>query len=551
MPAISRKRSWISRLSIRHGRSPRIRGSGNWFACGWKRARCRPRTRKHLTADERRGLVAWIKEAQAFEAERNAGDPGPVLARRLSNAEYDYTIRDLTGVDIRPTREFPVDPANEAGFDNSGESLTMSPALLQEVPGGGAARRRPPRPQAATASPSPRTRSSPTPTATSTASSGSSTSTSGSRPIYADYFLAAWQYQHRERLGRPNDDLADNSPPRAGSAPSTWQTVWAVLTEPRRRSARSRTFATHGASCRQQQDAEAGTRAAASECATSSCDSADELASRSAASSRCKGISPGSQPFVLWRNRSSCADRRLPTSKLVDRRSPTRRDEARRDSRAGAILPRSSRCVLRRRSAARTSIPSAAGQGAAADRRLPPDAGLLPRRRAAVRADPRRRRAARARRAVAGARLRRAGPACGSTRTSSSSSGPSRRGSCAKRVRLRPRGGQGRDVGGEDEAAGRGVPRQGASRSAPSDDAIEAIETYFANIERRHPLGRAGAPGGRAEPPRRAARVRRAGLSPAADRPPSGRSCWRSTARCARRTSSATKRRCATRSSAC
>ena len=66
------------------------------------------------------------------EARRNAGDPGPVLARRLSNAEFDYTIRDLTGVDIRPTREFPVDPANEAGFDNSGESLTMSPALLKK-----------------------------------------------------------------------------------------------------------------------------------------------------------------------------------------------------------------------------------------------------------------------------------------------------------------------------------------------------------------------------------------------------------------------------------
>jgi hypothetical protein len=35
-------------------------------------------------------------------------------------------------VDIRPTREFPVDPANQAGFDNSGESLTMSPALLKK-----------------------------------------------------------------------------------------------------------------------------------------------------------------------------------------------------------------------------------------------------------------------------------------------------------------------------------------------------------------------------------------------------------------------------------
>src|SRR5262249_40331961 len=81
---------------------------------------------------ERAAIVAWVRDLLAHEAQRNAGDPGTVLARRLSNAEFDYTIRDLTGVDIRPTREFPVDPANPAGFDNSGESLVMSPALLKK-----------------------------------------------------------------------------------------------------------------------------------------------------------------------------------------------------------------------------------------------------------------------------------------------------------------------------------------------------------------------------------------------------------------------------------
>ena len=58
--------------------------------------------------------------------------PGTVLARRLSNAEYDNTIRDLTGQDMQVARQFPVDPANTAGFDNSGETLTMSPALLNK-----------------------------------------------------------------------------------------------------------------------------------------------------------------------------------------------------------------------------------------------------------------------------------------------------------------------------------------------------------------------------------------------------------------------------------
>jgi hypothetical protein len=82
---------------------------------------------------ERAAAIAWLRELGDREATRNAGDPGIVLARRLSNAEFDTTIRDLCGVDIQPTREFPVDPANEAGFDNSGESLTMSEALLRKV----------------------------------------------------------------------------------------------------------------------------------------------------------------------------------------------------------------------------------------------------------------------------------------------------------------------------------------------------------------------------------------------------------------------------------
>lgn len=84
------------------------------------------------TPAERLAVVDWIRALRLHLASKNAGDPGPVLTRRLSNAEYNYTIRDLTGVDIRPTAEFPVDPANPAGFDNSGESLAMSPALLKK-----------------------------------------------------------------------------------------------------------------------------------------------------------------------------------------------------------------------------------------------------------------------------------------------------------------------------------------------------------------------------------------------------------------------------------
>ena len=66
------------------------------------------------------------------EARKTAGDPGVVLPRRLNNAEFNYAIRDLTGVDIRPADSFPIDPASGEGFSNTGEALVMSPSLFKK-----------------------------------------------------------------------------------------------------------------------------------------------------------------------------------------------------------------------------------------------------------------------------------------------------------------------------------------------------------------------------------------------------------------------------------
>ncbi len=85
------------------------------------------------TAEQRAEMLKTIRSVLAAEARKVAGDPGVVLPRRLNNAEYDHTIRDLTGVDIRPTQSFPVDPAAGEGFDNTGEALTMSPALFAKL----------------------------------------------------------------------------------------------------------------------------------------------------------------------------------------------------------------------------------------------------------------------------------------------------------------------------------------------------------------------------------------------------------------------------------
>ncbi|MFM7321213.1 MAG: DUF1587 domain-containing protein, partial [Armatimonadota bacterium] len=84
-----------------------------------------------LTPRQRRSLGEWTRHFLDAEARARKDDPGVVPVRRLSNAEYDATIRDLTGVDLRPTREFPPDGAGGEGFTNASEALgEISPTLL-------------------------------------------------------------------------------------------------------------------------------------------------------------------------------------------------------------------------------------------------------------------------------------------------------------------------------------------------------------------------------------------------------------------------------------
>jgi hypothetical protein len=81
---------------------------------------------------ESQQVITAIEALLITAARKHAGDPGVILPRRLSNTEYDRAVRDLTGIDIRPTRDFPVDPAGGEGFDNTGEALRMSPNLLKK-----------------------------------------------------------------------------------------------------------------------------------------------------------------------------------------------------------------------------------------------------------------------------------------------------------------------------------------------------------------------------------------------------------------------------------
>ena len=57
-----------------------------------------PKAMPQPSQEQRAQLVAWANRALTVAAKAHAGDPGPVVLRRLNNAEYTYTVRDLTGV---------------------------------------------------------------------------------------------------------------------------------------------------------------------------------------------------------------------------------------------------------------------------------------------------------------------------------------------------------------------------------------------------------------------------------------------------------------------
>ena len=92
-----------------------------------------PKGKPQPTEAQKKQLTDWVHRFLEAEAKARVGDPGRVPLRRLSNTEYDCTIRDLTGVDLKPTREFPADGAGGEGFTNAAESLSdISPALFSK-----------------------------------------------------------------------------------------------------------------------------------------------------------------------------------------------------------------------------------------------------------------------------------------------------------------------------------------------------------------------------------------------------------------------------------
>ena len=124
-------------------------------------------------------------------------------------------------------KQFPVDPANQAGFDNSGESLTMSPALLnkylkaaREVADHAVLK-----PDGIDFAPYPML----VETDREKYAIQRIVSFYKAQPTdYADYFEAAWRYKYRIALKKPHATLATTAV-EAKVSPKYLPMVWQIL----------------------------------------------------------------------------------------------------------------------------------------------------------------------------------------------------------------------------------------------------------------------------------------------------------------------------------
>lgn len=89
-----------------------------------------PAEKTQPSPEERAKVLRWI-EKEVFQLDDQNPDPGRVTLRRLNRVEYEYTVRDLLGVDFDAEESLPPDDTGY-GFDTIGDVLTISPMLMEK-----------------------------------------------------------------------------------------------------------------------------------------------------------------------------------------------------------------------------------------------------------------------------------------------------------------------------------------------------------------------------------------------------------------------------------
>ncbi len=96
------------------------------------RSESMPPQKKHdFSKSDRKFVVQWL-EKLFYEYDCLARpSAGTVTLRRLNRFEYRNSIRELTGVDYQPAKDFPGDDTG-SGFDNLADTLSLPTILLEK-----------------------------------------------------------------------------------------------------------------------------------------------------------------------------------------------------------------------------------------------------------------------------------------------------------------------------------------------------------------------------------------------------------------------------------
>lgn len=88
-----------------------------------------PETSEQPKPDERRAVVEWVRSALQEESRRGRDEPQS-LVRRMTNLEYQNTLRDLFGLELKVIDDLPKDPTKPYSFTNTPEFMRLGPEQL-------------------------------------------------------------------------------------------------------------------------------------------------------------------------------------------------------------------------------------------------------------------------------------------------------------------------------------------------------------------------------------------------------------------------------------
>ena len=90
-----------------------------------------PKKMPQPSDSKRKAVIQTVSNELSRFIEQHAGDPGRVIVRRLTSAEYAYTIHDLTGLEFKKLDGIVSDAASGEGFTNAGAGQFMQDSTLE------------------------------------------------------------------------------------------------------------------------------------------------------------------------------------------------------------------------------------------------------------------------------------------------------------------------------------------------------------------------------------------------------------------------------------